>query len=101
MDHDTDIEIRIVLPRRQKRVDYFKNVEADLIGWFRQKHGSLPFFNSRIESKFRSKVRYSENHERQLRRLVGIGSGHRPKWALKPTRANEDFATYMRGEDLE
>jgi hypothetical protein len=93
----TKVEIRVLVPARRNRSNYFKNVEADLISKFEKRHDSLPFFNRRIEKKFSGKVKYSVTQEKNLGRLVGIGSGKRPHWAIKPTPANRDFSTYLRG----
>jgi hypothetical protein len=95
------VEIRICMPRRQKREDFYKNVEADLIAKFTKKLGSLPFFNSRQETKYVGKVRYNKTTNMLLDRAVGIGSGNRPRWAIKPTPANQNLALYLKGTDPE
>lgn len=96
------VEIRIASPRRQNRPDLFKNVEADLIAHFAKDHGSVPFFNRKYERKYAGKIRtYSPTERKEMRRAIIIGSGNRPQWALKPTKANKAFSTFMKGEHFE
>lgn len=95
--NDTDIEIRMLRPRRRGRTDYFKNIEADLIETFLSETGNLPFFNSRREKKYSGKIRYGPSQERQLRRLLRVGQGKRPQWAIRPMPANPSYETYWRG----
>lgn len=49
---DVKIEIRVCRTRRRNRPDLFKNVEADLIAWFAEKYGVIPFFNARREHTY-------------------------------------------------
>lgn len=94
---DTQVEVRILMPRHRSNPDYYKSVESDLIDIFRKRYGAIPFFNSRPENKYANKVRYTEARVKEFRRLIGIGSGKRPLWAIRPTPANPDFATYHKG----
>jgi hypothetical protein len=98
---EVGVEIRICMPRRKKRRDFFKNVEADLIARFAKKHGSLPFFNSKRETKFEKQVVYDVPARKLLDRSIGIGNGNRPRWAIKPTLANKNLALYLKGTDPE
>jgi hypothetical protein len=97
--NDSHAEIRLVIPRRQKRENYYKNVEADLNLNFKEQNGSLPYFNRRLEKRFSKKVQYTAAQEKLLRRFIGIGSGKRPWWAIRPTCANPSRETYLRGVD--
>ena len=98
--NDIGVEIRIVIPRRKKRPDFYKNVEADLLYEFKKKHNALPFFNGRSEHKYAQKIRaYSKTNTTLLSRAIGVGAGKRPQWAIRPTKANANFATYLRGFD--
>jgi hypothetical protein len=99
---NASVEMKICFPRRQRRENFFMNVEADLLKLFRQEFGSLPFFNKRSELKHAGKIKkYSSQMKREMRRAIMIGSGNKPQWALKPTRSNKDFRTFVKGEDLE
>ena len=95
---DTEVEIRMLRPRRRGHSDYFKNVEADLLEMFFERVGSLPFFNSRYETKFAGRVDYGPSQERRLWQQLGTGSGNRPLWALTPMPANPNYARYQRGQ---
>lgn len=91
------VELRICVPRRTNRADFFKNVEADLIDWFEQKNGAIPFFNSRRETRFAGKVDYLPTQVKDLRRALGVGSGNRPEWAVRPLMSNSNVGVYYKG----
>jgi hypothetical protein len=93
------IELRICVPRRRKRADFFKCVEADLIGWFQAKYGAIPFFNSRREPKWEGCVDYNPTSEADLRRALGVGRGNRPQWAIRPLPSNTTHDVYQKGID--
>jgi hypothetical protein len=93
------VELRICVPRRRKRQDFYKYVEADLIHWFQKKYGAIPFFNSRREQQWESCVEYSATSERELRQALGVGSGNRPQWAIRPLPANEGYEVFHKGFD--
>lgn len=95
--NDTQVEVRILIPRRQRRPDFYKNVEADLLHRFAIKYSSLPYFNGRTERRFAEQVNYSAAQEKRLTTLISIGSGRRPWWALKPTKANPTRQRYLQG----
>lgn len=94
------VEIRVCVPRKQNRDDFFKNVESDLIANFNKKHDSLPFFNKRKENKHARKVVYNSSTKLLLNRAIGIGSGKRPLWAIKPTPANKNLSAYLKGTNI-
>ena len=98
---DVGVELRICLPRRTARAGFFKNVEADLICWFQQKHGAIPFFNARLETKYAGEVTYLGTQIKDLRRAIGVGSGNRPEWAIRPLRSNRDVGVYYSGHHRE
>lgn len=94
---EVGVELRICVPRRTNRVDFFKNVEADLIDWFEEKNGAIPFFNSRRETSWAGKVNYLPTQRTDLARALGVGSGNRPEWAVRPLRSNANVDVYHRG----
>ena len=99
--NNVDLEIRVASPRRKRREDYFKNVEADLLRDFAKEHGSLPFFNKRYERAFQNRCTHKPEARKEMRSAILIGRGNRPRWALKPTKANKAFASFLKGEHFE
>ena len=93
------IELRICVPRRRGRSDFFKNVEADMIVWFQRKYGAIPFFNSRREKKWEDKVRYPPSSRSDLNRALGVGSGNRPQRAIRPLPSNDAYPGFHKGLD--
>lgn len=94
---DTEVEVRMLRPRRRGRADYYKNVEADLLKMFSKRTGSLPMFNKCRETKFEDCIDYGSSQQRRLNQQIGVGSGKRPHWAITPTRANPNYDTYHTG----
>lgn len=92
----TAIEIRIVHPKRQNRADFFKYVEAQLIADHADRYGALPLFNSKREWSYEA-CTFSQDEQKQLSRLIGVGSGNRPWWSIKPEAANDFRDLYLRG----
>ncbi len=96
-----DVELRICVPRRRGRRDFFKCVEGDLIHWFQQRYGSIPFFNSRREQLWEGRVSYFPTSKRELRQALSVGSGNRPQWAIRPLPANPRYEVFHKGLDPE
>lgn len=94
---DTEIEIRIVRPARKNRIEYFKNVEADLLRWFGKRYGSLPLINSRYEPNWEGAVEYGSSQADKLRQMLGTGKGGRRKWAIQPLPSNNLYSRYHKG----
>ncbi len=94
---DVRIEIRVCRTRRKNVTDMFKYVEADLIDWFADKYGSIPFFNSRRETAYEGRVHYTDSDEAQMKAALGVGKGKRPLWAIAPTPANKNYDVFHRG----
>lgn len=97
MGHESAIEIRICMPRRKNRPNYYKNIEAYLIHMHFKKYGCIPFFNSHRESSYENKLRYGPSQIKILSQSLGIGRGNRPKWAIRPMPSNPAYETYCRG----
>jgi hypothetical protein len=93
---DTEIEIRILRPARRNRTEYYKNVEADLLEWFRNRYGILPLINSRYETNWAGAVEYGPSQESRLRQVLGIGRGLRPKWAIQPLNSKKLYQKYLK-----
>jgi len=91
------VELRICIPRWPNRTEFFKNVEADLIAWFQEDYGAIPFFNSRLETSYSEVIDYLPTHKKDLKRALGVGSGNKPEWAIRPLRSNKSHAVYEKG----
>ena len=94
---DVRIEIRVCRTRRKNLTDMFKYVEADLIDWFAEKYGVIPFFNSRRETAYEDCVDYTDADEAQMKAALGVGKGKRPLWAIAPAPANKNYDVFHRG----
>ena len=84
------IAIHIAEIKRRNKTDLCEFVEADLIHWFTEKHGYLPWFNKQREPSKESIYTYDQDAEKTLRDVIAIGSGNSFLWAIRPTRNNED-----------
>lgn len=94
---DVRIEIRVCRTRRKNVTDMFKFVEADLIDWFADKYGIIPFFNSRRETAYEGCVDYTDTDAAQMKAALGVGKGKRPLWAIAPAPANKNYDVFHRG----
>jgi hypothetical protein len=94
--HDTSLEIRIIRPEHPEDADCFKHLEADLIRWFADKCGMLPLMNARFETSFERKAKYLPSDRKRLHKLLTVGSGKRPHWAIFPLRANPHYDRYYK-----
>lgn len=94
---DVRIEIRVCRTRRKNVTDMFKFVEADLINWFADKYGVIPFFNSRRETAYQGCVDYTDADAAQMKAALGVGKGKRPLWAIAPAPANKNYDVFHRG----
>ena len=94
---DVRIEIRVCRTRRKNVTDMFKYVEADLIDWFADKYGVIPFFNSRRETVYEGCVDYTDTDAAQMKAALGVGKGKRPLWAIAPAPANKNYDVFHRG----
>lgn len=94
---DVRIEIRVCRTRRKNVTDMFKFVEADLIDWFADKYGIIPFFNSHRETAYEGCVDYTETDAAQMKAALGVGKGKRPLWAIAPAPANKNYDVFHRG----
>lgn len=94
---DVRIEIRVCRTRRRNVSEMFKYVEADLIAWFADRYGAIPFFNSRRETSFEGCVEYTDSDDNLMNAALRAGKGKRPQWAIAPTPANKNYDVFHRG----
>jgi hypothetical protein len=85
-----EVEMHVAEVKRQNNTDLCEYVEADMIRWFRDGCGYLPWFNQQRERSKEEQYEYEPEVERKLRTLLGVGSGNKFLWAIRPTHNNED-----------
>ena len=98
---DTTVEIRVLLPLRQGRVDYFKYVEGAMIAEHEKIYGAIPLFNGRRETAYGYDIGHTVEHKALFRSLIGVGRGNRPWWALTPLNANPFTELFYKGMNLD
>lgn len=86
--YETGVEVHIMCPRRKNRVNYYKNIEADLIEIFVEKFGALPLRNRRRETSSARLVNYTNTALISLRSKINVGKGRRIIWAIRPMAGN-------------
>jgi hypothetical protein len=91
------VELRICVPRKPNSPDFFKKVEADLILNFQTRYGVIPFFNARREKKWEKKTTHLKTHTREMTRALGVGSGRRPQWAIRPLPSHHGYDVFTKG----
>lgn len=92
------VSIRIAEARRRNREDFYKDVEADLLRIFRERFGTLPWFNRQGERSREGRLEYDEDAMRELRTQLGVGKGNTVRWAIRPTKNHDRYADYLKGE---
>ena len=91
------VEIHIADIRRQNHTSLCEYVEADMIRWFYEKYGVLPWFNQQRERSKEEQYVYEPEVENKLRSLLNVGSGNAFLWAIRPTHNNhEPYAKYSK-----
>jgi hypothetical protein len=92
-----EIELNIAEVKRQNNTDLCEYVEADMIFWFWQDYGYLPWFNQQRERSKEAYHAYSPETEKKLCALISVGSGNSFIWAIRPTHNNSDaWAPYAK-----
>lgn len=94
---NTGVEIHIAEVVRRNRRQLYKHVEADLLRWFVDIYGSLPWFNRQRESSMEGRYSYDKSALRSLKTRINRGSGHTFLWAIKPTYNNYLYEPYAKG----
>jgi len=91
------LEIRVCEVARRNHDTLYQHIEADLLRWFSERHGALPWFNRQWEPSKEGHYEYQNGVTRELKKMIGIGSGTTYLWAIQPTRNNDQFAPYTKG----
>jgi hypothetical protein len=91
------IEIKIVEVARKAKADLYRHIEADLIRWFSEENGTLPWRNKQYEVSMEGGYEYSDNASKALRSLISIGAGNSFAWEIKPTKNNSGWDAYSKG----
>lgn len=91
------IEIRVAEVARRKHATLYQYIEADLIKWFFQKYGALPWFNLQRERSKEGHYEYEPDAKRELVSALGVGSGTKVVWAIQPTKNHPSHEHFTRG----
>jgi len=94
---NTQIEIHIAQVARKNHASLYQYIEADMIKWFADGFGMLPWFNRQRERSKESHYEYDQDAEQKLRKHLGIGSGNKFLWAIKPLPNNDQHEPYEKG----
>jgi hypothetical protein len=92
------IEVNVATITRSNNTTLYQHVEADLLAWFHKDYGALPWFNQQFEKGKEGVYEYEDEARKALRRHIGVGAGKSYKWAIKPTRNNDQFERYQKGQ---
>ena len=91
---NTEIEVHVAQVARKNHNKLYRYIEADMIKWFIDDFGTLPWFNRQREKSKENLYDYDNDAEQELRRHLGIGAGNNFLWAIKPTHNNIQFESY-------
>ena len=92
---DAQVEAMICFPRVRNNQTAYKQLEASLLGYFRNSYNSLPLNNRQNETAY-------NNHQYDSHSIVqalGLGAGKRYKWSLEPMKANRFYEVFHRTHD--
>lgn len=91
------IEVRIAQVLRRNHETLYQHIEADLLCWFYEKYGMLPWFNRQRESSKQAQYEYERVVKNALRRQLDSDSKGKPLWAIRPTPESDWFVPYGKG----
>jgi hypothetical protein len=95
------IEVRIAQVRRRNHDTLYQYIEADLLCWFCEAYGTLPWFNRQRERSKEAQYDYEHAAKQSLTRHLGVGSGNSYLWAIRPTPINDQYAPYNKGAGVD
>jgi len=82
------LEVVIAEVARGNNPKLYQFVEADLIAWFAEKYGSIPWFNKQREKSKERQYEYAPLAEQILKSKFLPGPGNSFQWAIRPTHTN-------------
>lgn len=91
------VQIRILEVARKNNTTLYSHIEADLLRWFSESYGALPWFNRQWEGSKEGVYSYEAEAWKELKKMVGIGSGTKYQWAIQPTPNNIQHEPYAKG----
>lgn len=95
-----EIEVYVAQVSRRNNKVLYKYIEADMIKWFRDEYGYLPWFNRQSERSKEGVYDYDFDAMKELRRNLLLGSGNKILWAIRPAPKNTQFAPYDRNSHV-
>jgi hypothetical protein len=91
------VQVRVAKIQRKNQPNLYKNVEGDLIRWFSNKYGAIPWFNKQWELSREGRYPYTPGAKKDLWRSLAVGSGNSFRWAIQPTPTNAQHEPYLKG----
>ena len=91
------LEIRIAEVARRNHETLYQHIEADLLRWFSERHGALPWFNRQWEPSKEGHYEYDADVTTELKKMIGIGAGTTYLWTIQPTHNNDHYESYATG----
>lgn len=91
------IQVRIIEAARRNNTELYKHIEADLLRWFSDRYGALPWFNRQWEGSHEGAYLYEDEARKELNKMIGVGSGNTYLWAIQPTENNAQHEPYAKG----
>ncbi|EGR7969136.1 hypothetical protein I8B06_004299 [Vibrio vulnificus] len=87
------LEIALAIPRARNNRYVYKDVEADLLYYFKEIHGVAPFLNKQMEY---AKIEHEYEDYYQLIEPLQIGRGRKIPWAIRPLPSNKHWSNYWK-----
>lgn len=91
------LQIRILEVARKNNMKLYSHIEADLLRWFSDDFGALPWFNRQWEGSKENVYSYEADALKELRKMIAVGSGTKYLWAIQPTPINAQHEPYAKG----
>ena len=93
---NAQVDVHIAECVRRNNTFLCEYIEADLLEWFLSDHDCLPWFNQQRETS-KAGNQYDTNALSELKKRIGLGSGNKFLWAIRPTDHNPHFPRYAAG----
>ncbi len=91
------IEIRVAEIARKNHTSLYQYIEADLIAWFCDEYGCLPWFNLQRERSKEGHYDYEVDAINELKWGFRTGRGVAFQWTIEPTHNNEYYRHFATG----